>query len=100
MSGRTPVGVEVVEFSCAAERGTEAGHHFVHDQQRALALCKLAQCVQIAGSGRNAAGVADDRLEDHGSDLAGVRVEGSFNGGNVVVGQRVGKVRDLVRHAC
>ena len=58
-----------------------------------------AQAGEVAGGGRDAAGVADDRLHNHGGDGAGMRGEGGFDGGEVVVGQGQGEVGDLFRHA-
>ncbi len=59
-----------------------------------------AQTGEIARGGRDAAGIADDGLDDDGGDLAGMGGEGGFDGGEIVVGQSEGEVRDLVGHAC
>ena len=62
-------------------------------------LVSGAQAGEIAGRGRDAAGVADDRLENDGGDCVGMGVECGFDGGEVVVGQGEGEVRDLLGHA-
>ena len=54
---------------------------------------------EIAGRGRNATGIADDGLEDDRGDGSGVRGEGGFDGGDVVVGQGVREARDLLGYA-
>ena len=58
-----------------------------------------AQSGQVAGGRRNAAGVADHRLQNHGGDGARMRGEGGFDRGEVVVGQGEREAGNLLRHA-
>ena len=58
-----------------------------------------AQTGEIARGRRNAAGIADDGLDDDGGNLAGMGGKSGFDGGEIVVGQRQGEVRDLFGHA-
>ncbi len=97
---RHEVGIERIKLARAAECDTETGHDFVDDEQRALICGEGAQTGEIARGRRNAAGIADDGLDDDGGNLAGMRGKSGFNGAQIVVGQSEGKVCDLVRHAC
>ena len=58
----------------------EAGHHFVEDQQRAVLVGHLPQRLAELGRRRDAAHVADDRLDDHAGDLRAVLGKGVFDG--------------------
>ena len=58
-----------------------------------------AQGFEIARRGRNAASVADDRLDDDRSDFAWMGGEGGLDRSNVVERQREREVRDLLRNA-
>ena len=53
----------------AAQRHAEARHHFVENQQRAVTRGQFAQRFEKSRRGRNAAHVADHRLDDHRGDL-------------------------------
>ena len=55
--------------------------------------------VKIARRGRDAAGIAHHRLENHGGDLIRMGVESGFDCGKVVKGQRMREARDLLGHA-
>ncbi len=49
-----------------------AAHHLVQDQQRAIAVADLADALEIAGQGGDAAGGgADDRFSEEGGDRVG-----------------------------
>ena len=96
---RHEVGIERIKLACAAERDAKTGHDFVDDEQRAVACGEGAQTGEIARGRRNAAGIADDGLDDDGGDLAGMGGESGFDGGEIVVGQSEGEVGDLVGHA-
>ena len=60
---------------------------------------ELAQAGEIALGRRNAAGVADDGLDDDGGDGIGVRGKCGFDGVEIVVGQRQRQVRNLFGNA-
>src|SRR5206468_1207014 len=47
---------------------SEAGNHFVQDQQHAIAIADLTHAFQISIRGRQHAAAADHRLEDHRCD--------------------------------
>jgi len=89
------VGGEVVELAGAAEGYAEAGHYFVGDEQGAFAGGDGSQAGEIAGGWRDAAGVADDGLEDDGGDGARMGGEGGFDCVEVVVGQGEGEAGDF-----
>jgi hypothetical protein len=59
----------------------------------------LRSAFEVAGRGRDAAHVADHRLDDDAGDLVGMRGEGGLDCGEIVEGQREGEVDDLLRHA-
>jgi len=82
------------QISALFQRGGAGGKEFVR-----RGAGESAQAGQIAWGGRNAAGVADDRLQNHGGNGAGMRVEGGFDRGQVVVGQGQGEAGNLLRHA-
>ena len=63
-----------------------------------MRLGEGAQAGEVAGSGRDAAGVADDRLDDDGGNLRRVGGEGGFDSGEIVVGQSQGEVGDFFGH--
>jgi len=93
---RDQVCIEAVEFERSAEGNAEAGHDLIDDEQGAFAEGERAQGGEVARSGRDAAGVADDGLDDDSGDGTGVGVKGGFDGGDVVVRQGVGEMGDLL----
>src|SRR5690606_10372100 len=64
---------------------TEAGHHFVENEQRALARAEFADERKVIGVGHDEADVAAIRFENDARDLAGVRGERGFEGRAIVV---------------
>ena len=96
---RDQIGIERVELAGAAESNAKAGHDLVDDEQRAVLRGEGAQTGEIAGRGRNAAGVADDGLDDDGGNGIGMGSERGFDRGKIVVGQSKGEVGDFFRHA-
>ena len=60
---------------------------------------ELAQAGKIAGRGQNAAGVADDGLDNDGGDRLRVRRKCGFDGGEIVVRQREREPGDLFGNA-
>ena len=63
-------GCDAVILLASARGVTEAGDHFVQDQQRAVVLCELAKPLQISIARQDAAHVGHDRLGDDGGEFA------------------------------
>src|SRR5580704_12574115 len=78
------VGANVVEFLGATHSNAETGHDLVKNEEGSVFGGKGTERLQVARGGWNAAGVADDRLDDDAGDFSWVFVEGRFNGSNVV----------------
>ncbi len=87
------VSGDPVDAVPAGRARAEAGHHLVHDQQRAVLTGEVAQALVEAGHRGDGAHVAGGGLGDDRSDLAGVRLEGGTHGGEVVVGDDDGVAR-------
>jgi hypothetical protein len=88
-----------VEALRAAERHAEAGHHLVHDQQRAVLVAKLAQPRHERHAGAHEVHVAGDRLDDHAGQLVAVGREGLLELLDVVEVEHGRVLHDLGRHA-
>src|SRR5581483_9448366 len=86
-SQRREVRADAEQLLRAAQGEAEAGHYFIEDEQGAVMRGDLAQELQVAGPGRHASHVADNRLDDHAGDLPGKSGEGPLDRGAVVVGQ-------------
>ena len=93
------VGADLGELLHAAEGDAEAGHNFVEDEERAFAGGDVAEGLEVAGLGQDAAHVSGDGFDDDAGDFVFVGGEGGFNGGGVVVGQGEGELGDLVGDA-
>ena len=78
------VGPNAVAALNAPAADPETGHHLIEDQQRAVGLRQLAQAGEEAWLRQHQAHVADDRLDDHRGDLAGVGRERGRDGGQIV----------------
>ena len=93
------VGVHAIEFQRSAQSDAEAGHHLIGNHQRTLALGERAQASQVPSGGRNAAGIADDWLQNHCGNRARMSSESCFHSFEFVVGKRQRKAGNLLRHA-
>ena len=81
------IGREVFEPLHARLAETEAGHHLVENEQRAVLLGDGGKPREVAGLGENQAGIGGVRLDDDGSDFLATGGEESFERFGVVVGQ-------------
>jgi hypothetical protein len=89
----------------AAEGDPKSGHHFVEDQQCAVAVGQGAQSGEKRWIGRDEPAVPDHRLYDHGRDR--VRAEQRLDGFEIVErrddrqrGQRVRHARGVGQAEC
>ena len=62
----------------------KAGHDLVEHEQRAVIVAKLTQALEEPRSGKNAAHVAGDRLDDDAGDVVAPFLEGGARGGQIV----------------
>ena len=77
----------------------EARDHLVEDQQRTIPLGQLAKPREEPAERRNHSHVGRDRFDDHGGDLAGMRLEQRLDGSQVVVDRDQRLRRHRLRHA-
>ena len=84
------IGADAQQLLGTAERQSEAGHHLVEDQQRAMLPGQFNQCLQKRRVGTDQSHVPHDRLQDHSRDLFALAMERLFQGGDIVVFQHQG----------
>jgi hypothetical protein len=90
--------VDRVEAIPAGRTDPEAGHHLVHDQQRAMLPGDLAQAGVEPGERRDRAHVPRSRLGDNAGDVVRVGGERGLHRGQVVVGDDDGLRRLRLGH--
>ena len=75
------VGDDVVVIRSEEGSGSPcASHHFIGDQQHLMGLAGIGNTPEVADRWCDrAARCTDDRLDDHGGDLAGLALEGRLN---------------------
>ncbi len=93
------VGADAVQRLGAAQRDAKAAHHFVEDQDRAVAGAQFAHRLQELGRRADQIHIAGNWLDDHRGDFVAQCGEGFRERVDVVVFQYRGELRDLGRHA-
>ncbi len=92
--------MNTVELLCTAEGESEAGHDFVENQDSAPSCAVIARSAfEVAGRGRNAAGIADDGLDDDAGNLTLIPREGLLDRGDVVIRQGEGVLNGFLWNA-
>ena len=83
----------------AAGAESEAGHHLVKDQYRAMASAELPHAFEVALDRWDAIHVAGNWLGNHTGDLITQLVHGGFERPEVIKGQGHGVLCQHFRHA-
>src|SRR2546423_7827863 len=94
LAERGDVRTHVVKLLRAAACEAKASHHLIEDEKRAVPCRYLTHLLQVAFVRRDAAHVADDRLDDDGGNVRAVLNESLFELGCIVEGNCNGVLRD------
>ena len=99
LAQRGEIGCDAVEALRAAHVHTEAGHHFIEDKDRAVAVAEVPQPLQESGPRCDQVHVARDRLDNHPGDLVGMRLESGGDFVEIVISEHQRLAGDRRRHA-
>src|SRR5438067_1926068 len=88
-----------VELFRAAVSHAETCHHFVKNQYCVFTFSDSAKGCEIPAIRRNAAHVADNRLDNHTSNLMAVFAEGLFQDFGVIERKRNGELADFLEYS-